>query len=474
LTYWGVNWDCMELFRAMDYFLRGQDMTGLRSPNKWKKTMKDIETKGWNIGGVVTDNAGQCDRARRILALRWPNLAFIHCFAHDCNNLVKAVLNSSYQKVTKLASQITVTLNQSSSKWLPRAKSSVTTVYGKTLGFINLCETRWNSMQGCFASLLRVKSALEQFADEYESDPEFPETLKDPTFWSRLASAEEVIRPLSNASFKLQRDENTLADVVASYRDIYRGFVGNLDNLELVSILEDDVENLADEMHRWKHGIFFENPSLCRFTGDVGGFWACAADISCERYFSELSAIHTAVKNRLSPEKSRKFSLVRKAVRQIDAAENGRAQRSHLKRIIEPTERKFAGNCAAPPDVTLTEIEESHIILDQAVPDPETLEYWQEVFDVLESDESTVNDDGSTEEPPANEDDAFVEVSQMVFSGADEAIPEPNKTEFPNYNMKNFPLEKKLTGIRGQKFRLQTLFSSDRTFGLRPYSEYAE
>ncbi|ETP00125.1 hypothetical protein F441_22452 [Phytophthora nicotianae CJ01A1] len=62
----------------------------------------------------------------------------------------------------------------------------------------------------------------------------------------------------------------------------------------------------------------------------------------------------------------------------------------------------------------------------------------------------------------------------MVFSGADEAIPEPNKTEFPNYNMKNFPLEKKLTGIRGQKFRLQTFFSSDRTFGLRPYSEYAE
>ncbi|EEY55156.1 uncharacterized protein PITG_20318 [Phytophthora infestans T30-4] len=35
--------------------------------------------------------------------------------------------------------------------------------YGKPLGLRTLCETRWNSTQGCFASLLRVQSALQMF-----------------------------------------------------------------------------------------------------------------------------------------------------------------------------------------------------------------------------------------------------------------------------------------------------------------------
>lgn len=43
----------------------------------------------WTIGSGVTDDAGQCGRARRISALRWPKMVFLRCFAHDINNLVK-------------------------------------------------------------------------------------------------------------------------------------------------------------------------------------------------------------------------------------------------------------------------------------------------------------------------------------------------------------------------------------------------
>ncbi|KAJ0412547.1 hypothetical protein ATCC90586_006914 [Pythium insidiosum] len=128
------------------------------------------EKHRWVIGACVTDNAGQCGRARRVLALRWPNIVFLHCFAHAVNNLVKSA---------------------------------------------------------CFASLLRVKTALIAFHTTWEEDSEFPEVLRvlgDQSFWKQVETAEQVIRPLSYASYKLQRDENTLADVVDCFGKILRGF----------------------------------------------------------------------------------------------------------------------------------------------------------------------------------------------------------------------------------------------------------
>eukprot|EP00644_Phytophthora_capsici_P015189 jgi/Phyca11/128309/e_gw1.75.29.1 len=82
-------------------------------------------------------------------------------------------------------------------------------------------------MQNSFASLLRVRTALEMLASKYRSAKDFPRQLKifnDGNFWNGLVEAEQVIAPLSEASYRLQRDENTMADVVISFRDIYVGF----------------------------------------------------------------------------------------------------------------------------------------------------------------------------------------------------------------------------------------------------------
>ncbi|ETM97328.1 hypothetical protein PPTG_20349 [Phytophthora nicotianae INRA-310] len=81
----------------------------------------NLSQKEWVIGYAITDGAGQCGRAHRILALRWPNIYFGKCFAHDINNLVKAVLKTlSFCKVADEASSAVNALNASSSKWLPR------------------------------------------------------------------------------------------------------------------------------------------------------------------------------------------------------------------------------------------------------------------------------------------------------------------------------------------------------------------
>ncbi len=45
--------------------------------------------QGWDVGVIITDNASNCARAQRILALRWPKIVFMFCYAHQINLLVK-------------------------------------------------------------------------------------------------------------------------------------------------------------------------------------------------------------------------------------------------------------------------------------------------------------------------------------------------------------------------------------------------
>ncbi|ETI35137.1 hypothetical protein F443_18468 [Phytophthora nicotianae P1569] len=140
--------------------------------------MVDMQKKGWKIGAVVTDNAGQCGRARRILSLRWPTIAFVICFAHDLHNLVKSVLKSDYAEVIKKASDAVNALNASSAKWLVEPNTCMEETFGYKLNVKQLCETRWNSMHGCFPSLLRIRSALELLEVKFRVSADFPATLR--------------------------------------------------------------------------------------------------------------------------------------------------------------------------------------------------------------------------------------------------------------------------------------------------------
>ncbi|POM81360.1 LOW QUALITY PROTEIN: Hypothetical protein PHPALM_683 [Phytophthora palmivora] len=157
-----------------------------------------------------------------LLAASWrfDGIVFVFCFAHDVNNLVKAVLRSSFSDVAAQAATTVKTLNASTSKWLSRARKLMQRVYGKHVGLRTLCKTRWNSMQGCFASFLRVQSAVQLLFRQHRNDSNVPENLR--------VFAEAIIAPLSYASYCLQRDQNTVGDIVLSLRDIYKGFKQHL------------------------------------------------------------------------------------------------------------------------------------------------------------------------------------------------------------------------------------------------------
>ncbi|ETM36196.1 hypothetical protein L914_17062 [Phytophthora nicotianae] len=103
-------------------FKTGSRHDGVAIAQQMKQVMKKMEEEGWNIGAAVTDNAGQCGRARRILSLRWPQVAFSICFAHELNNLVRVVSKTEYSTVAKDASDAVNTIKTSSSMCLQRLR----------------------------------------------------------------------------------------------------------------------------------------------------------------------------------------------------------------------------------------------------------------------------------------------------------------------------------------------------------------
>jgi hypothetical protein len=181
------------------------------------------------VGSVCTDDAAQCARARRILELRHHTLVFMRCQAHQFNLYLKDILKcEAWATAMRQACSAASALVASSNKWLARLQEIIVSMYGRALAIIGIADTRWNSIQMCLASQMRVRGACKRLVDDYKSDPTFPSACTvyaDPTFWVDVEAAELASRPLVEASFAMQKDATTMADVVNALGHVYRNSV---------------------------------------------------------------------------------------------------------------------------------------------------------------------------------------------------------------------------------------------------------
>jgi len=225
----------------------GYQHHGVAAASEMASVIDKLEADGdLPIGCVCTDDAGQCGRARRILALRYPKLVFLRCLAHQVNLLMKHVLqDSSLRPTSEAAVSAASLLVRSSAKLLPQARASMHRLYGISLAILSVCETRWSSLQMCMASLLRVRGALRCLVAELGSAaPDALLPLNSDEFWRELAAAEWVIRPIAHASFLLERDDTTLADAFGIYGSVYQ-------HLASVSSHPGQARLCADLERRW-------------------------------------------------------------------------------------------------------------------------------------------------------------------------------------------------------------------------------
>ncbi|OWZ18651.1 hypothetical protein PHMEG_0007227 [Phytophthora megakarya] len=193
---------------------------------------------------------------------------------------------------------------------------------------------------------------------------------------------------------------------------------------------------------------------------------------TCERYFSELAMIHTAKRNRMSPTKARKLTLVRKRVREMDQARCTNSMKR--RKLIAPAECTLLRERddrfeSSEHDVDYEE--------DDNVEEPDgALEYWTSVLGELEPDDDPqvpLRDyDSDTATSPS---DAATRAArefalkvQEIKTQSAQPIPARDQRPFPNFNDLRFPQEKSLEGLRGQKVSLRELSGMSSASSIEP------
>ena len=142
------------------------------------------------------------------------------CWEHYINLMVKALLGLTvFRDSCKQAIDAGKGINASMSKWSPQILTRADQMYGKhrSKNIMIVVETHWNSTQGCFASLLRMRGACRVFAIYHQYVPKFPMACIpwcENSFWITLKNAELLICPFCNASFLMQRNSKTMAHVL--------------------------------------------------------------------------------------------------------------------------------------------------------------------------------------------------------------------------------------------------------------------
>ena len=146
---------------SLDAKEEGYQNHGVQTANEMASVFEKLQADGnLPIRCVCTHYAGQCGRARRILALRYPKLIFLRCLAHQVNLWMQYVLqNPSLRPTSEAAVSVASVLVRSSAKILPQERALMHRLYGISLAILCVCETRWSSLKKFMVSLLRLCGA---------------------------------------------------------------------------------------------------------------------------------------------------------------------------------------------------------------------------------------------------------------------------------------------------------------------------
>lgn len=307
--------------------------------------------------------------------------------------------------------------------------------------------------------------------------------------------------------------------------------ISSIDNLCKYAVyyyrrfVDEDVGCLKRDMFWWLTGEF-THETIEEFDGVTEEYWRYVAatntssklprlavtilsiavnTATCERLFSQLRAIHTAKRNRMTSIKSLKSQMVAQHVR--ERYKKQRVKKSLIGRIMNPDERAFIERCRGasarqrgprgifspgletpPQQTSRTPAPASQPSADDDDDDPGDcadgyviLEAWSEYLDdvygdpdLLEGYEDCATDDTFADVAAdvgleAFRDDTSVralrseatEIRTPTESGAiieTEVIPVVSRPPFPDFNQRDFPQESTLTGIRAYKATLAELF----------------
>ena len=213
--------------------LEGESDTGWNNAKIIENIILRLEEKfKLRFGALITDNASQMAKARRLLSKRFPNLVYLPCLAHQVN-LMAYKIYVVEKKLLDAAQDMVSRINKSTTL-RNKYKKECQARYGTkaAISLKNLAKTRWNSAHGMLCSILRVRGVIENLCGT--ADLQLPQDFVDSCL--RL---EEIFRPLTAASLLLQKRNQDLSGAFKIFMELHKGFRALSDKKTAEILLKD-------------------------------------------------------------------------------------------------------------------------------------------------------------------------------------------------------------------------------------------
>ncbi|POM75627.1 LOW QUALITY PROTEIN: Hypothetical protein PHPALM_7248 [Phytophthora palmivora] len=195
----------------------GSRHDGLNLAQRMETLMLRAQAKGWVIGGLSP--------MTQVNAV---------CIVHDMNNLVKSILRlKSFRRVSKQAQSVVIF----ECFYCQMATTSLRNHGFNVRKILSLRDPMLNQVELKARLFCFSPSTLRMFAVKYRDDAALS-VLEGDEIWMFLKDVERVINPICFASYKLQSNENTLADVVIVFRDLYENFSRSGYSGDLLKLVE--------------------------------------------------------------------------------------------------------------------------------------------------------------------------------------------------------------------------------------------
>ncbi|RHZ56075.1 hypothetical protein Glove_406g119 [Diversispora epigaea] len=291
---------------------------------KVEELIKESQEIEVTLNAIVSDSAPAYAGLRRRLRLKYPNISFLPCFAHQLQLAICDIFKESnhLKQASKKALIVAAYFKHSNNSFfIGKLRDIQMELYLKYYTIIIPGETRWNSHFFCYKSLLRSKNALRNLAIRYEQpetnvhsneiymNMEICKILQDTDWWNMITILTNILEPYCKILNKLQCDKSQLFEILHAMGYLVKFWQEYID--------QELGEKMINQNFRQKK-YPFDDATYEQFDKDVLRFWQyCAQDskelgavalkifgicintASVERMWSSMGFLHSIRRNRL-------------------------------------------------------------------------------------------------------------------------------------------------------------------------------
>ncbi|GBB93726.1 hypothetical protein RclHR1_02220021 [Rhizophagus clarus] len=214
-SYWNfiiLTPSCKEyLYQLSNLLLDSHTATYLAK--KIENILEQIEPE--RISAIVSDNAANVCKTRRLIKDKYPHIESVRCISHCINLIANNIVNHVF--VNHLLIQINILASFFHNSHLAGAKfNQLIKESGiKGEGFKSYCKTRWVISSESVNSVLNLKSIIKKMVEnhtEYLTNTRIKAIVNGHNFWADLNILAFILNLLRKAILALEARKTTLTD----------------------------------------------------------------------------------------------------------------------------------------------------------------------------------------------------------------------------------------------------------------------